>query len=60
MIVEYMGHVASLTGSLFISLIPIAIFGLFMPETLGQRGSATHKGAELEGTKDDAQYREMT
>lgn len=37
-IVENYGHVASLTGSLLLSIIPILIFGCFMPETLGDRG----------------------
>lgn len=37
-VVEKMGHVASLTGSLLLSLIPIVLFSLCMPETLGQRG----------------------
>lgn len=41
-VVEQFGHVASLTGSLAISIIPIVIFGVFMPETLGDRGHATH------------------
>ena len=36
-VVEQFGHVASLTGSLVISFIPITIFGLLMPETLGDR-----------------------
>ncbi len=35
--VEKLGHVASLTISLFISFIPIFIFGRFMPETLNTR-----------------------
>ena len=38
-IVERFGHVTSLTGSLLLSIIPILIFGCFMPETLGDRGS---------------------
>lgn len=38
-IVENYGHVASLMGSMIISIIPILIFGLFMPETLGDRGA---------------------
>lgn len=38
-VVEAFGHVASLSGSLILSFIPIAIFALFMPETLGDRGS---------------------
>lgn len=40
-VVEMYGHVASLTGSLVISVVPIVIFGLLMPETLGDRGVAT-------------------
>ena len=36
-VVEQFGHVASLTGSLVISIIPITIFSLLMPETLGDR-----------------------
>ena len=59
MIVEHMGHVASLSGSLFVSLIPIAIFGIFMPETLGQRGANKHQGSDLEGIKHDVHYHEM-
>jgi MFS family permease len=37
-VVEKLGHVASLTGSLLLSIIPIALFSCCMPETLGQRG----------------------
>lgn len=37
LVVEKLGHVASLTGSLFISIVPIVLF-MLMPETLGQRG----------------------
>lgn len=36
MVVEHFGHVASLTASLVLSVIPIALFS-FMPETLGHR-----------------------
>jgi hypothetical protein len=36
--VEKYGHVASLTGSMFLSVIPIALFSLAMPETTGSRG----------------------
>jgi len=39
--VERFGYVASLSGSLVLSGIPIAIFGVFMPETLGCRGATT-------------------
>jgi hypothetical protein len=35
--VERLGHVESLTISLFISFIPIVIFAVFMPETLNTR-----------------------
>lgn len=37
MVVEKFGHVASLTGSLILSVIPLALF-CFMPETYGHRG----------------------
>eukprot|EP00531_Pseudo-nitzschia_arenysensis_P007205 CAMPEP_0116155998 /NCGR_PEP_ID=MMETSP0329-20121206/22602_1 /TAXON_ID=697910 /ORGANISM="Pseudo-nitzschia arenysensis, Strain B593" /LENGTH=449 /DNA_ID=CAMNT_0003653061 /DNA_START=28 /DNA_END=1378 /DNA_ORIENTATION=- len=40
-VVEQVGHVASLVGSLIISIVPIVVFVLFMPETLGKRGSAS-------------------
>ena len=36
MVVEKFGHIVSLTGSLFISFVPILLF-CFMPETLGDR-----------------------
>lgn len=38
MAVEKLGHVASLSGSLFISLIPIMLFAIGTPETHGRRG----------------------
>jgi len=38
MIVEHMGHVASLTGSLVLSVVPVVLFSLGMPETYGLRG----------------------
>ena len=38
MVVEKLGHIASLSGSLFISFIPIFIFIFFMPETYHTRG----------------------
>jgi MFS family permease len=37
-IVEKFGHIVSLSGSFFISFIPIIIFTAFMPETLNTRG----------------------
>ncbi|GKY91176.1 hypothetical protein MPSEU_000090300 [Mayamaea pseudoterrestris] len=47
LVVEKFGHVASLTGSLFISIIPILLF-LFMPETLGQRTHHHHRVRDLD------------
>lgn len=38
MVVENLGHVTSLSGSLVLSIVPIVIFSLFMPETLNTRG----------------------
>mmetsp|Transcript_2804 Transcript_2804/g.5984 ORF Transcript_2804/g.5984 Transcript_2804/m.5984 type:complete len:484 (-) Transcript_2804:346-1797(-) len=43
MIVEKMGHVASLSGSLVLSVIPIVLFSIGMPETYGQRGNVQNK-----------------
>jgi len=37
-VVEKLGHAASLTGSLLLSIIPVVLFSCCMPETLGQRG----------------------
>lgn len=55
-IVENYGHVASLMGSLLLSIIPIVIFGCFMPETLGDRG-ANHQ--LLKGKREDDTYVKM-
>lgn len=56
-IVENYGHVASLLGSLVLSLIPIVIFGCFMPETMGDRGKLSgKKGVNL----GEGSYVEMT
>jgi len=47
MVVEKLGHVASLSGSLILSFIPIVVFVLFMPETYHTRGidrKAAHDG----------------
>lgn len=49
MAVEKLGHVASLSGSLIISLIPIMLFAIGMPETQGRRGigyKSTHGEAQ--------------
>jgi MFS family permease len=37
-VVEKYGHEMSLIGSLALSVMPVVIFGCFMPETQGQRG----------------------
>ncbi len=42
-VVEKMGHVASLTGSLLLSVIPVVLFSCYMPETYGQRGACQGK-----------------
>ena len=41
-VVEAYGHEMSLFGSLALSVIPVFIFGLCMPETQGQRGKVKH------------------
>jgi hypothetical protein len=41
-VVEKMGHIASLIGSLAISVIPIAVFAIFMPETMNTRGKKSN------------------
>ena len=46
-IVERLGHVASLSGSLILSFIPIALFAICMPETLGSRGSNKVQSIEV-------------
>lgn len=51
-IVENMGHVASLSGSLVLSVIPVVLFALGMPETYGQRGK---RSSEVEVVKSDSQ-----
>jgi predicted MFS family arabinose efflux permease len=42
MVVERFGHVASLTGSLILSIAPILLFTA-MPETYGHRGRRTEQ-----------------
>jgi len=63
MVVERFGHIASLAGSMFISIIPILLF-CFMPETLGDREH--HKANQLRqqqqeqhSTADAADYKSM-
>eukprot|EP00535_Pseudo-nitzschia_heimii_P000291 CAMPEP_0197185490 /NCGR_PEP_ID=MMETSP1423-20130617/12042_1 /TAXON_ID=476441 /ORGANISM="Pseudo-nitzschia heimii, Strain UNC1101" /LENGTH=461 /DNA_ID=CAMNT_0042636571 /DNA_START=135 /DNA_END=1520 /DNA_ORIENTATION=+ len=38
-VVENFGYVISLSGSFLISLVPIILFAMYMPETMGKRGS---------------------
>jgi len=38
LVVQHFGHTSSLYGSLLLSFVPIVLFGIFMPETLGLRG----------------------
>jgi len=58
-IVEMFGHVTSLTGSLILSVVPILIFGFFMPETLGNRGG-TNLSEKKDNTLQEVSYVEMT
>jgi MFS family permease len=44
MVVEHFGHVASLMGSLILSIVPILLFST-MPETYGRRGDRLEKKA---------------
>jgi hypothetical protein len=56
-VVERYGHVASLTGSLVLSIVPLLIFGCFMPETLGKRGSVINtRNQKKENTEEDNAY----
>ena len=56
MIVERLGHIASMTGSLFVSIIPIVLF-CFMPETLGDREH--HKSNQHDSIADGTSYKPM-
>eukprot|EP01083_Nonionella_stella_P278018 945332_1 len=53
-LVEHMGHVASLAASLVVSFIPIAIFTIFMPETLNTRGQGDNGNGN--GNGDNKQW----
>lgn len=56
LVVENFGHVASLMGSLVLSVIPIILFAA-MPETLGQRGHNQHKKENQK--PNEADYKKM-
>jgi MFS family permease len=60
-VVERYGHVASLTASLILSVIPILICGCFMPETLGDRDHNRPKYLKkaVDEEKDDGFYIEL-
>ena len=68
LVVEKLGHVTSLTGSLVLSLIPICLFSIFMPETYGHRGDFTNdsdstnerKISEAELAESGVAYSQMT
>ena len=59
MTVEKMGHTASLSASLAISIIPIAIFALFMPETSNTREEYRNDNASG-SNKSGPEYVELT
>ena len=46
MVSETYGHLASILFSFGLSFVPIIIFGLFMPETMGDRLSCTEETTE--------------
>eukprot|EP00957_Ditylum_brightwellii_P102876 7839942-Ditylum_brightwellii.AAC.1 len=48
-VVETLGHVASLSGSLVLSFIPVILFACFMPETMRKRGNIANKATEEKG-----------
>jgi len=52
LLVEKFGHVVSLRASIWLSLVPIILFGALMPETLGQRGHT--KVAPVQNLSKDA------
>lgn len=51
---EKFGHVASLSGSLVISVVPVALFSWAMPETRGKRGAGTAPFGGKDGAGDGA------
>ena len=56
LVVEKYGHVASLMCSMVISLIPVALFGIFMEETLNTRLSNEES---MDGQCDDVSLKKM-
>lgn len=45
-VVEHVGHAASLLGSLIVSIVPIVLWISLMPETLGQRNGDRNGSVE--------------
>lgn len=52
-LVENYGYNASLTGSLFLSIVACIVFSLFMPETYGLRGAIGDSLAQPHQPKGD-------
>lgn len=52
LLVEKFGHIFSLSCSMWLSLVPIVLFGLLMPETQGQRGVKKHQASETKVCND--------
>ena len=57
LLVEKFGYVVSLSASMWLSLVPILLFGFCMPETLGQRGAGAnlHVSTKEEPVTDEPQ-----
>jgi len=53
MAVEKLGHVASLSGSFVISLVPICLFAFMMPETYGKREGMESENGEMKSPADE-------
>jgi len=53
MAVEKLGHVASLSGSFVISLVPICLFAFMMPETYGKREGMGSENEEMKPPAED-------
>ena len=60
LVVEKFGHVTSLLGSLFLSVVPLILFAM-MPETLGLRTAAAQKAiSHSQSTTAPGSYVSMT
>ena len=54
LLVEKFGHVVALSASMWLSVVPIALFGSLMPETLGQRGTEKTAAQTLNSLPENA------